>query len=259
MESALYEGTISHLRLEPFRHAFRRRLFLVYLDLAELDTVFAGRWLWGVERRTVASFRRRDHLGDPARPLDQEIRERVAGVTGYAPRGPIRLLTHLRYCGYVFNPISLYYCFAGDGCTLEAVVAEVTNTPWGERHAYVLPACSAERRGRWLDFRTAKELHVSPFLGMDVEHAWRLSVPGDRLTVAIRNLRAGRRRFAATLSLTRREIGTAALARALVRHPLITAQVIAGIHWQALRLWWRGAPFHPHPRTPAAQLLERSP
>lgn len=259
MESALYEGTVSHLRLEPFRHAFRSRLFMVYLDLDELERVFAGRWLWGVERRSLASFRRRDHLGDPARPLADEVRTCVARATGRRPVGPIRLLTHLRYAGYVFNPVSFYYCFADDGGTLEAVAAEVTSTPWHERHVYVVPAPAARRPGARIEGRAAKQLHVSPFLGMDLDHAFRFSVPGERLTVAIRNLAEGRPCFTATLSLARREIDGRSLARALLRYPLMTAQVVAGIHWEALRLWWRGAPFFPHPRTRAPQPLERSP
>jgi DUF1365 family protein len=138
MESALYEGRVLHSRQLAPRHAFTKRLYLLYLDLAELDRVFAGRWLWGVERARLASFRRADHLGDPALSLDRVVRDLVLERTGRALEGPIRLLTQLRTAGYVFNPVSFFYGFATSGA-LEAVVADVSNTPWNERHAYVLP------------------------------------------------------------------------------------------------------------------------
>jgi DUF1365 family protein len=204
--------------------------------------VFRGRWLWGVERRTLASFRRADHLGDPKLPLAQAVRERVEAETGLRPAGPIALLTQLRMLGFVFNPVSFYFCYDPAGERVEAIVAEVTNTPWNERHCYVL-----RREGPELRFRTRKEFHVSPFLGMDLEYAWRFSEPGERLEIGISDLEAGRPVFHAALSLARREITGPALARTLARQPFATGKVFAGIYWQALRLALRGAPFHPHP------------
>lgn len=247
MESCLYTGTIRHRRYEPVRHEFSYRLFMVYLDLAELEHVFRGRWLWRVEGRAPASFRRADHFGDPRVPLDQAVRDAVEARTGRRPEGPVRLLTHLRYFGHCFNPVSFAYCFEPDGRQVEAVLAEVTNTPWKERHLYVVPATARRPDGR-LHHRSKKELHVSPFMGMDMEYVFHLTPPGEALRVHIGNLRGGRGVFDADLRLERRPITGASLAGALARFPAMTCRVVAAIHWQALRLAWKRVPFHPHPR-----------
>ena len=178
MTSALFEGEVAHARFEPIAHGFRFPLLLLWLDLAEADRVFAGRWLWGVERRTLVSFRRADHLGDPAQPLDAEVRRLVAARLGRAPEGPIRLLSAPRWLGFGFNPVSLYFCYRADGEAVDAVVAEVTNTPWRERHCYVLPGGGA-RAGEEIRFEHAKDFHVSPFLPMDLAYDWRIRVPGE--------------------------------------------------------------------------------
>lgn len=127
--SALYIGQVMHRRHHPHPHAFRYPIAQLLLDLDELDTVFAGRWLWSVNRRNLAEFRRSDYFGDPARPLADAVRDHAAGTLGYRPAGPVRLLTHLRFAGHVFNPVSFYYCYQADGSTLDCIVAEITNTP----------------------------------------------------------------------------------------------------------------------------------
>lgn len=248
LASALYVGTVRHRRFAPRAHAFRYRLFMVYLDLGELDRVFAGRWLWSARRRALAWFSRADHFGDPARPLDACVRELVERETGRRPAGPVRLLTHLRYAGHCFNPISIYYCFDAAGERVEALVAEVTNIPWGERHCYVLdpggrPLARAPQR-------FAKRLHVSPFLPMDLDYAWRCHEPGARLGVHMDVHRGADKLFDATLNLVREPIGTRSLARALLRFPLMTLTVVAAIHWQALRLWLKRVPLFDHPARP---------
>jgi len=253
VESCIYEGTVRHVRHEPVRHAFSYRLAFLYLDLAELETAFAGSRLFASERRAPASFRRADHFGDPGLPLAEAVRGLVHEQSGLRLDGPIRLLTLPRVLGYVFNPISLYFCWEPGGADLAAVVAEVTNTPWRERHCYVLPVTRAARRGDALRLRNAKALHVSPFLGMDFDYAWRIRPPGAKLAVSVANMRQGRRVFEAALSLKRRAFEPASLRRAFWRQTIAPARVVAAIHWQALRLLLRGVPFHAHPRPDASR------
>lgn len=232
--------------MRPVAHAFRYRMFMVYLDLDELDRVFTRRWFWSTRRAALARFRREDHLGDPDTPLDQCVRDLVA-ASGYArPAGPIRLLTHLSYFGYCFNPVSFYYCFDAEDEGVEAIVAEVNNTPWGERHCYVLAGEHA-RNGRMHRHRPAKAMHVSPFMPMDVSYDWRFREPEARLAVYMANHRDEEKVFDATLDLARVEISGPALARMLLSYPFLTVKVIAAIHWQALKLWLKGAPVHDHP------------
>ena len=168
--------------------------------------------------------------------------------TNRRPAGPIRLLTLLRTFGYYFSPLNLYYCFDGDGGTVEAVVAEVTNTPWLERHAYVLWAGNRIGEPPQLRFRQPKEFHVSPFMDMEAEYQWRLSTPGERLSVGIVNWKEGRRFFDVDMVLKRRGLGRGAMFLALLRHPWMTGRVTQAIYWQALRLWWKRCPYYPHPK-----------
>lgn len=244
MTSCLYRGWVRHRRHAPVPHNFRYGLFMVYLDLAELPDALDGGWLWSARRPTLAWFRRADYLGDPAVPLAQAVRELVAARTGRTLTGPIRLLTHLRYFGYVQNPVSFYYCFDERGTRLDCLVAEVTNTPWGERHAYVMPITAAGPRHT---ARTDKALHVSPFMPMDQQYDWRFTTPDRRLAVHMANLERGLRVFDATLVLQREPLSRGSLARALARFPWMTAQVAARIYWQAARLRLKRAPVHAHP------------
>lgn len=256
LASAVYEGVVRHRRHAPHAHAFTYRMAQLYLDVDEIEHVFRRRWLWSTSHRNVAQFRRSDYL-DPEEPsLAEAVRQRVLHATGHRPAGPVRVLTHLRYFGIVFNPVSFYYCFAEDGDTLVCVVAEITNTPWNERHAYVLPVEWAHTHGRSLQWSFAKTFHVSPFMPMDCGYDWRLNVPGDDLRVHMNVLRGGTRTFDATLSLKRRPVTGEALARVLWRYPWMTAQVIGAIHWQALCLWFKRNPVHDHPRLAHAPPLE---
>ena len=261
--SAVYEGTIRHRRFEPIEHSFRYRLFLIYLDLGELPEVLDPFPLFSARRAAPAQFRREDFMGDPARPLDECAREAVEEATGARPAGPVRLLTGLRYFGHSFNPVSFYYCFGDGGKRVEAVVAEVENIPWGERHPYVL--ARGERRGAVLADDLEKALHVSPLMGMDQTYSFRASEPGESIAVQIesrpRETAKSRligefsrsrqsnapKTFDATLNLRRRELSGRTLNRMLARYPAMSLQVVAKIYAQALRLKLKGARYHPHP------------
>ncbi len=247
--SAIYEGTVTHRRRTPVEHAFRSRLFLMYLDLAELPHLFDGHPLWSARRPALAWFRRADYLGDPFVPLDVAVRDLVEDRLGVRPQGPVRMLAHLRYLGHCFNPVVFYWCFAPDGERVEAIVAEVTNTPWGDRHAYV--AAAGGNHEHVLESRHAKALHVSPFMPMDVEYTWRVSTPGERIAVTIENRRDGELVFDARLALQRREVDRGALTRVLTRNPAMTLRVVAGIYAQALRLRLKGARWHARPEAAA--------
>jgi DUF1365 family protein len=215
---------------------------MVWLDLAELDTVFRGRWFWSTRRPALAWFRRADYLGDADLPLDEAVRRRVLAETGRRPTGPIRMLSHLRNYGHCFNPVTFYFCYDAADQQVETVVAEITNTPWRERHAYVLPAT-----GNGLEFAFDKQFHVSPFMPMQQHYRWLFGTPGKRLAVHMDSHEAAQHVFDATLSLTRSEITGWSLARVLLRFPASTLRVLVAIHWQALRLWLKRVTFHSHP------------
>ena len=185
LASAVYEGVVRHRRRTPQPHAFHYRMAQLYLDLEEIERVFEGRWLWSVGRRNVAEFRRSDYLGPAHRPLVEVVRDYAERALGHRPRGPVRLLTHVRYAGYVFNPVSLYYCFGADGARLECLIAEITNTPWGERHVYALPVEQAERQAGAWHWSFDKAFHISPFVAMNRRYGWRVSEPGRASLIAI--------------------------------------------------------------------------
>jgi len=217
---------------------------MLYVDLAELPELFDPFWLWSARSPAPAWFRRADHYGEATVPLDQSIRDLVAVQAGFRPSGPIRLLTHFRYLGYGFNPLSAYYCYAPDG-ELQAVVLEVSNMPWREMHPYVLTRGAPIANGGF-KFEFAKAFHVSPFLPMDMGYRCRLAPPGPRLAFALENWREGARCFDAHLSFQRVAISSRSLARVIATDPLATLRVTALIHWQALRLWQKKAPVYDH-------------
>ena len=248
MKSALYEGVITHRRHATpatghVAHEFRYATLTPLIFLDELDEVAAMHPRWSRSRPNLAWFRRRDYFGDPSTPLDDAVRDLVATRLGRRPTGDVALLGHVRVWGWLFNPLCVYYCFDESGDRVEALVLEVRNTPWGERHHYVLEGGSHHHR-------FAKALHVSPFLGMDHEYVLTWSVPRAHLALHLGNRRGDERIFDATLHLARREISAESLGAFVWRRPAATLAVSAGIYRHALALWRKKAPFHPHPHPP---------
>jgi DUF1365 family protein len=249
--SAIYEGTVRHRRFAVRGHELEHRLALAYLDLEELPALLGGRL--HARRPGVVRFRRSDYLGDRAVPLAEAVRDTVEKHTQERPQGPIRLLTHLRTCGHCFNPVSFYYCMDDTGEAVQSVVAEVTNTPWGDRHAYVLaaPLGAPSRAPTVLSGGMDKALHVSPFMDMDHRYEWRLSTPGETLSVHIASHTGGRLAFDATLALRRRALTRASLASVTVRYPFATVRVLTLIYAHAAALKLKGVPYYARPRSDA--------
>ena len=248
MYSCIYTGYVQHRRLSPAEHVFRYGLYMLYLDLDELPALLKGGCGLHQARFLPASFCRTDHLGNPQVPLADAVRDMVEERTGWRPVGPVRLLTLLRNWGHYFCPLCLYHCFDRSGQTVDAVVAEVSNTPWHERHWYVLWQGNRVGEPSQLRFRHPKGFHVSPFMDMDMLYDWHLREPGAELTVAIVNSRGDERLFDVSLVLKRRELSRWSMLRSLARHPWMTGRVTQAIYWQAIWLWWKRCPFYPHPK-----------
>lgn len=252
VQSAIYEGRLRHRRRSPRQHEFSYPLYMVYLDLAEAEEILGASWLTSARGRALFAFRRRDYLGEPELPLDESVRRLVAARLGKRPAGPIRMLTNLACLGTNFNPVSFYYCYGADGEGIEALVADIVNTPWGERHAYVM-GCG-EPAGELFDFALEKEFHVSPFFPLAQQYAWKFLRPGKKLLVHMENFESGAKVFDATLTLERRAaLSPRALLACQWRHPLMGLRVLYWIYLQAARLFFgKKIPFVPHPRRAAA-------
>ncbi len=241
--SAIYEGWVTHGRSEPVEHGFRYPIFLPLVDVGELPRLLDPIPLWSARRRAPARYRRSDYLRGHGEglALGDAARELVAERTGSRPTGPVLMLANPRYWGIGFNPVSFYFAYGKGG--IAAMIAEVTNTPWGRRHCYVLEAGSEGLRGEF-----AKRLHVSPFMPMEQTYEWSATEPGERLEVSISNRDAsGRTIFSAGLSLRRRELSPRAMAEILFRYPPMTASTLARIYLNAARLKLKGAPYHRPP------------
>lgn len=256
MDSGLYVGTLRHRRFRPAGHEFSYPIFMAMLDIDRLPELMKispftsyNRWNW-------ASFHERDHFGDARLPLRERLRADAAARGITLPDGRIFLLTHLRYLGYCFNPVSFYYCY-GAGGALEMVLAEVNNT-FGETCNYWLHTGNERRSANAKRYETRKVFHVSPFMGLGLAYTWIFTPPGERLVAHMNTLEDGHTFFDATLALRQRPWSASALHGVLARFPWMTAKVVAAIHWQALRLWGKRVPFVPHPGAASSGKPRRS-
>lgn len=245
--SCLYTGSVMHRRFRPSGHCLRYRVFWLLLDLDEIAALRNRLRLLRFERAGLASFRAADHGDGSARPLRAQIEAQLAGAGIDLDGGPIRLLCMPRILGYGFNPLSVYFCYRRDG-TPAALVYQVHNT-FSQRHSYVAeissrPDGAVVQQGR-------KNFYVSPFMAMDMRYEFRVQLPDERVAVAIRNVDADGPILAAALGGKRRDLSDRTLALVLLAYPLLTLKVVAAIHWNALRLWWKGVPLVPRPDPPA--------
>jgi uncharacterized protein len=257
--SALYVGHVMHRRLRPLRHRLAYRMFSLLVDIDELDALHARLRCFSVNRFNLFSLHPADH-GDGSATSGAGLRahaEAALREAGLPTGGAIRLLAMPRILGYAFNPLSVWFCDAPGG-GLQAIVYEVNNT-FGERHSYLVPVDAAQRMAAVVEQRCDKQLYVSPFLGMALRYRFRVEPPGERMSLGITVHDGDRAVLQARLDAEHRPLSDAALLRVFATHPLLTLKVIAGIHWEALRLWLKGARLHPRPRAPANPVTVHKP
>ncbi len=270
MRSRIFQGSVYHRRRAPVEHKFGFRTFFFYLDLDELDSVFGNSRVCSTKRPAFARFRYADHMVHAQVSSKSSLRQAVLDVLhkfGIDHEiGPICLLTQLSYLGFVMNPVNFYYCFDPGGTYVEAIIAEVNNTPWGEQHLYVVDGKKAERQpfgesGQTIVAnRIDKDFHVSPFMSMDMYYDMKFSISNEELTidrdnpnlhtklaVSIANFQQGVKIFDVAMALESKPLTRTNLWLSLLKYPLISWKVFAGIYWQAARLHWKRVPFVPHP------------
>ena len=245
LQNYIYNGVIRHRRYTPFEHFFSYPLFMVYVDISKVSKILKHSLIWNVNKPALISFYRKDYHGDSSKPLDQAVRDTIYNKTGKKINGPIRILTHLRYFGFCFNPVSFYYCFDKNDSNLVMIVAEVSNTPWNERHCYFITS----KKNKSFCQELKKEFHVSPFWDMDHEYDWYFSDVSDSISVNMINYKDSKKVFDATLLLKNKKMLTKLnLFLSVLRFPFSTLMVYLRIHYQAFRLWIKGATFYDHPK-----------
>ena len=245
MNSAFYVGRLAHARMTPKQHRFSYRVFMPFVDVDSVSDITRRATGWGSRGLAPARFVRSDFLGDERLSVAEAVKQRIFEETEQHFEGQIFLLANWRYFGYQNNPIAVYYCYDAAGEQLQYVVAEVTNTPWGERHSYVLEAPDADQP---LATEFQKALHVSPFNPMNMTYRWYSNVPGDDLNIQIALFEEGQRIFDAVLSLASEPLTARSARRAILAYPFMTIKVVAGIYWEALRLLLKGVSLHAHPK-----------
>ena len=236
MNSAIYSGWVRHRRYSPKSHEFNYKLFLLCLDLDELNDLNFGPW-FRVEKMAILSFRHQDYLGGEGKLTKQKVWDKVGALGGEQYGGKVVLLGQLRCFGMYFSPVNFYYCHDAEG-TFKYLLAEVSNTPWNERHCYLVDA----RQNVVMD----KTFHVSPFMNEDMQYHWRFTPLNDTLYLNIDNVKASEKLFDATFSMKREALSSKALIKNLLRVPAMTLNTVIGIHWEALKLFVKGIKYVPY-------------
>jgi len=252
--SAIYSGKIRHRRFSPKDNAFEYDVFMMYLDTSEIETVFSLSPWWSLSHFAPVQYKRCDfhidakHCSAKKLPsIDESVRNTVESTIGNRPDGPIRMLVNLRYWGFNMNPLSTYYCFDSTGEKITAILAEVNNTPWNERYAYVLTGNDFTNKQ---DIRFQKKFHVSPFNPIDMDYHWNSTTPDKTLALHLENWKDKEKVMDATLTLKREAITESSLNKILIRFPWMTVKIVSAIYWQALKLWWKGVPIVDHVKAP---------
>ncbi len=241
----IYSGNIRHRRFVPFYKQFNYSTFMVFFDISKIEGLFKRSLFWNVNKSALVSYNRKDYHGNISLDLDEAVRQTVKNKTGITLNGPIRILTHLRYFGYCFNPVSFYYCYNSDDTDVEIIMAEVTNTPWNERHCYFI----TDKIKKNFKQNLKKNFHVSPFWDMEHDYEWYFSIPEHFLNVNMKNFKSEEKVFDATLTLNNRiEMNYYNLLMFTIKYPFITLMVFIRIHYQALKLLLKGATFFKHPK-----------
>jgi DUF1365 family protein len=242
--SSLYVGRVRHRRMGAPEHSFTYPVWYLCLDLDELRGLDRHLGFFSHNKLNLTGFDDRDHMGPQPEPVQAKLARwlRTRGVT--TEIGGVRLLTHARILGHVFNPVSFFFVQDRTG-RLQHVVAEVNNT-FGETYCYLL-----EVEGSTVRHEEDKRFHVSPFQPVAGRYRFRITEPGERLTAHIDVVRDGERAFDSTLTLERRALNTASLLKTVVRHPHLGLWTLGLIHYQAVRLWLKRAPFFPKPEPPS--------
>lgn len=249
-KSALYKGRVTHTRFFPARHRFNYPLFMFWLNPDELPTLTKHFWQLGTTALNWARFRRADYLGKDTQTVSESVRRKIAELSGHNESdfdNAVTMLCHLRYFGFYFSPLNLYFTRRKDNVPF--MLAEVSNTPWNERHYYLLNLNDCQPHD--------KAFHVSPFNSMEQLYRWRVRAPDPQSSHTIVNIESWQKRnsetdesekiFSATLNLERIELNQKSLTRVLLGTPIQTLSIVIGIYWQALRLFLKKVPLYPHP------------